>query len=256
MSVYDKLDLERYSRQLGLLGVEGQLRLAEATVAVVGLGGLGSVAALYLAAAGVGRLILVDRDNVEPSNLNRQILYVEADVGKPKAVVAAERLSKLNPRLDAVPVPEEVDEGLARWIAGEADVVVDALDNWEARLLLDEAAWLKGKPLVHGAVEALRGQATTVKRGVTGCLACIAPPAPRRGCTAILGPAAGVIGSIEALEAVKVLAGAGEPLYNKLLYLDLARGVSTHVIPLKPLPCEACRGRIERLWKGGVEGES
>lgn len=251
MSIYDKLDLDRYSRQLGLLRVEGQLRLLEATVAVVGLGGLGSVAAYYLAAAGVGRLILVDKDVVEVNNLNRQLLYHTGDVGKPKAVVAAERLSKLNPSLEAVPVPEELDWSLARWLAREADVIVDALDNWRARLLLDEAAWDKGKPLVHGAVEALRGQATTVKRGVTGCLACIAPPTPQQGCTAILGPAAGVIGSIEALEAIKVVAGVGEPLYNKLLYIDLSRGLSAHEIPLKPLPCEKCRSRIARLWGEG-----
>ena len=250
MSVYDKLDLERYSRQLGLLRVDGQLKLLESTIAVVGLGGLGSIIAYYLAAAGAGRLILVDKDNVEASNLNRQLLYYTSDIGKPKAVIAAERLEKLNPNIEAVSVPEELDWGLARRLAKEADVIVDALDNWRARLLLDEAAWYMGKPLVHGAVEALRGQATTVKRGVTGCLACIAPPKPQQGCTAILGPAAGVIGSIEALEALKLVTGVGEPLYNKLLYIDLTRGLSAHEIPLKPLPCERCRERITRLWQG------
>jgi molybdopterin/thiamine biosynthesis adenylyltransferase len=242
----DLLDFERFSRQLGLLGVEGQLSLASSTVAVVGLGGLGSVAAFYLAAAGVGRLILVDKDVVDVSNLHRQVLYVSRDAGKPKAVVAAERLKEVFPAVTVEAYPEELTPALASRIAREADVIVDALDNWRARLMLDEAAWREGKPLVHAAAERLYGQATTVKRGETGCLACIAPPnIDAEGCQSILGPVVGILGSLEALEAIKLLAGVGEPLFNKLLVVDASKGLRVDVVLLKPMSCEECRRRLE-----------
>ncbi|MCE4610930.1 MAG: HesA/MoeB/ThiF family protein [Desulfurococcales archaeon] len=239
------LDFERFSRQLGLLGVEGQLSLASSTVAVVGLGGLGSVAALYLAGAGVGRLILVDKDVVESNNLHRQILYTEADIGKPKAVVAAERLKGINGKIRIEAIPEPLDPQLALEIARNSDVIVDALDNWRSRLLVDAAAWREGKPLVHGAAERLYGQATTVKKGVTGCLACIAPPnIEASGCQAILGPVVGILGSIQALEAIKVITGVGEPLYNKLLILDAATP-SINIISLKPIDCGLCIDKLK-----------
>ena len=245
MSALERLDLERYSRQIALLRANGQLRLLNSTVAVVGLGGLGSIASMYLAAAGVGRLILIDKDMVERNNLNRQLLYTTRDEGKPKSVVAAERLAQLNPDVEIEAIPQELDYSLAAEITKKADVVVDALDNWSARLILDMHAWRLGKPLVHAAVEAMRGQATTVKRGVTGCLACIAPPGLGGGCNAILGPLPGILGSLEALEAIKIIAGVGEPLYNKLLYLDASRGLEATVIPLKPAPCERCLESLE-----------
>ena len=239
------LDFERFSRQLGLLGVDGQLSLASATVAIIGLGGLGSASALYLAGAGVGRLILVDRDVVEVNNLHRQILYIEADVGKPKAVVAAERVKEINDKIRVEAVPEPLDPQIALEVAKKADVIIDALDNWKSRLLLDVAAWREGKPLIHAAAERLYGQATTVKRGITGCLACIAPPnIEASGCQAILGPVVGILGSLQALEAVKVLTGVGEPLYNKLLILD-AVAPSINIINLKPIDCHLCLEKLK-----------
>ncbi len=240
----DLLDFELYSRQIGLLGVDGQLALASSTVAVVGLGGLGSAATLYLAAAGVGRMILVDKDVVDKSNLHRQILYGAADIGKPKAVVAAEAVKRLNPKIDVEAVPEPLDLQLASWLAREADVIIDAVDNWRTRLLLDEAAWRMGKTLVHAAAERLHGQATTVKRGVTGCLACIAPSnIEASGCQSILGPVVGMLGSLQALEAVKVITGVGEPLYNKLLIVD-GSTMTFEVLKLKPIECSKC---LEKL---------
>ncbi len=240
----DKLDFERYSRQLGLIHVEGQLKLLSSTVAVVGLGGLGSIAAYYLAASGVGRLILVDRDEVEVNNLNRQLLYTKKDVGKPKALAAASVLSRLNPDIEVVPIADEVDWSLARKLSREADIIVDSLDNWKTRLYLDRAAWLEGKPLVHAAAEGLYGQATTVKRGYTGCLACLAPSdIDRAGCQAILGPTVGLLGSIEAMEVIKLATGIGEPLFNKLLVVD-ARTYRVDEIRLAPMDCDECWKRV------------
>ena len=235
--------LARYVRQLGILGIEGQEALSRARVAVVGLGGLGSAAAYYLAAAGVGELVLVDGDSVELHNLNRQILYDESDVGLPKAVLAARRVRAFNPDVRVRPVQERLDSSNAAKLLGEVDVIVDGLDNWEARLALDEYAWDAGVPLVHAAVERWHGQLTVVKRGITGCLACLAPPRPRRRCVSIIGPAAGLVGLLEAMEAIKVVTGVGEPAYNKLVVID-AMTPSIDVVPLKPVPCEECRSRL------------
>ncbi|MCE4604017.1 MAG: HesA/MoeB/ThiF family protein [Aeropyrum sp.] len=243
-SIFDKLDLERFSRQIGLLGASGQLKLASSTVAVVGLGGLGSLAAAYLAAAGVGRLILVDGDKVETSNLHRQVLYRTDDVGKYKAVVAAERLQAINPGVDVEPVPEVLDVNLALEIVREADVLVDGLDNWKGRLALDAAAWSLGKTLVHGAAERLYGQVTTIRRGESSCLACLSPTnVDAAGCTTILGPTVGVVASLQVLETLKVLANLGEPLYNKLLIVDLGR-TAIEILPVKPPSCDICLGRL------------
>ncbi|BAN90469.1 HesA/MoeB/ThiF family protein [Aeropyrum camini] len=245
----ERLDLNLYSRQLGLLGARGQLRLASARVAVVGLGGLGSLAAAYLAAAGVGRLILVDRDVVEPSNLNRQVLYGRGDVGKYKAVVAAERLAEMNPEAEVEPIPEPLDPILAEDLAQEADVIVDGLDNWMARLWLDAAAWRRGRPLVHGAAERMHGQVTTVERGRSSCLACIAPSNPElSGCTAIIAPTVGVVSSLEVLEALKLLAGVGEPLYSRLAIIDLTYP-RIEVLRLAQMDCGLCLTRL----KGGED---
>ena len=229
----------RYVRQLGLLGEEGQERLSEASVAVVGLGGLGSAVSLYLAAAGVGRLILVDPDRVEPHNLNRQVLYDESDVGLPKAYLAARRVRAQNPRVRVDPYPTAVSGENVEELLGDADVIVDALDNWEARLVLDRYAWMEGKPLVHAAVERWYGQLTVVQRGRTSCLACLAPERPGRTCTQILGPVAGILGLMEALEVIKIVTGAAEPAYNKLVVVD-AKTLTIDTIPLDPAPCPRC----------------
>ena len=231
----------RYVRQLGLLGEEGQERLSEASVAVVGLGGLGSAVSLYLAAAGVGRLILVDPDRVEPHNLNRQVLYDESDVGLPKAFLAARRVRALNPLVRVEAYPVAVGEDNVGDLLGGADVIVDGLDNWEARLVLDRFAWREGKPLVHAAAERWYGQLTVVERGRTSCLACLAPERPGRSCTQILGPVAGMLGLMEALEVIKLVTGVAEPAYNRLVVLD-ARSLSLDVIPLDPRPCPRCPG--------------
>ena len=231
--------LSRYARQLPLLRAEGQEALSEAKVAVIGLGGLGSAVSIYLAAAGVGELILVDGDFVEIHNLNRQILYSTSDLGLPKAYIAAKRIKELNPEVRVRPIQAKLAPENIEKILSEADVIVDGLDNWEARLVIDAYAWKTGKTFIHGAAESHYGQVTTIKRGVTTCLACLAPRVLRRACLAILGPTAGIIGLLEALEAIKVITGIGEPLYNKIAVID-TKIPSIDIIEIKPEPCGAC----------------
>ncbi len=240
----------RYERQVMLWGVEGQERLRASTVAVIGVGGLGSNAALLLALEGVGRLILVDHDVVEESNLNRQPLYRPGDVGKPKAEVAAKRLEEINPEVSVeahvLRVSWETLDDTKSVIAG-AHVVIDGLDSWEARHALDAAAWEARKPLVHGAVEEWRGQATTIIPGRTMCLRCLVPrPTPPRP-VPVAPPIVSIIASVQALEATRILLGWEPLLANRLLYLDASR-LAFEMLALEPRgEClEACRGSAMR----------
>ncbi|MCE4618100.1 MAG: HesA/MoeB/ThiF family protein [Desulfurococcales archaeon] len=244
MSAYDKLDLERYSRQIPVFHMSGQIRLAESAAAVVGLGGLGSLISYYLAAAGVGKLVLVDGESVELSNLNRQILYETEDIGLPKAVLAAKRLKGLNPNVDVVPHPKPIDRSNVSEVLDGVDIIIDALDDWSARLVLDEFAEKTGVPLIHGAVDGLFGQATTVVPGKTPCLACIAPKRlGDRGCRAAVGPVVGLIASLEALEALKILSGLKPSMAGYLVVVD-ARDLHVDVIKLEKVDCGICRSRI------------
>jgi molybdopterin/thiamine biosynthesis adenylyltransferase len=241
----DRIDVVRYSRQLPLLGALGQLRLLETSVAVVGLGGLGSLVSLYLAALGVGRLIIVDYDVVGVENLNRQILYTTDDVGKPKALVAERRLRDLNPLVEVEARNVKITrDNVAEALEG-ADIVVDGLDDWRTRLVLDEYAWETGKPYVHAAVDSYYGQVTVIQRGVTTCLACITPkPIPEPGCRAIVAPTVGITASIEVMEVLKLATKIGQPSYNKLIVIDSLKP-SIDEVPLKPTTdCTKCREKL------------
>lgn len=218
-------DLERYDRQIMVWGAEGQEKLKAATVAVVGVGGLGSPVAYYLTAAGVGRIILVDSEKPELSNLNRQILHWEEDVGRnPKPESAAWKLRRFNSDVEIITYTGRLEEGNIGEVLGEADVIVDCLDNFETRFLLDDFAQKTGKPLVHGAVEKTYGQVTTVIPGKTKGLREIFKNVSGRkeGKFPIIGATAGLVGSIQAMEVIKLITGFGEPLLNKLLIVDLA----------------------------------
>ena len=218
---------ERYDRQLRILGKEGQEKLRSTTVAVVGLGGLGSIITYYLAAAGVGRLIVIDDGLVELSNLNRQILYTTSDIGLPKAYIAAARLTE-----------ENVDR-----LLGDADILVDALDNWETRHILNRYAVGSGKPLIHGAVQGFYAQVTTVIPGKGPCLACFLPEPPKpRGVIPIIGAVVGIVASFQASEVIKLATGLGEPLVGRLLVIDAYKG-ATDTVELKRNPnCPVCGG--------------
>ena len=249
---------ERHHRQriLAEVGEEGQRRLARASVAIVGVGGLGSPVALYLAAAGVGRLGLIDDQKVEASNLNRQVVYEECDIGRTKVEAAAGRLLLLDPALRVDARQENVRASNVAELFSEYDLVVDGTDAFEMKFLLNDAAVLVGKPLVYGAVLQWGGQVTTIVPGGP-CLRCLfsEPPDPDSVLTCeqagIIGAATGVVGSVQAEEALKVLLGAGTLLSGRIFRHDGLQG-ETRVTPFPKDPnCPACspRARITDLTR-------
>ena len=215
--------LLRYDRQIKVegFGREGQLKLKQACVAVIGLGGLGCPSATYLAMAGIGRLKLVDKGRIDLSDLNRQFLYGPEDLGKPKARVAAERLGSLNPDVEVEALEIELDENSLPEVLDGVDVVLDGLDNWRTRFLVNEACVKAGVPFVHAGIRGFYGQMTTVIPGRGPCLRCIlkATP-PEEELVPVVGPTPGVLGSLQALEAIKILTDLGEPLVGRLLIFD------------------------------------
>ncbi len=238
-------DFERelYSRQLQLIGAEGQLKLKRARVLVAGLGGLGSAVSIYLAAMGVGTLILLDREVVELSNLQRQVLYNVEDLGKPKPLVAAEKLRRINPYLKVEALHTELSENALLKI--DADVYVDALDNWPARFTLDKVAWAKGKPLVHGGVRGFYGQVTVIVPGVTPCLRALfqfTGETREETPLQVFPTTPGIIGLIEALETAKIILGVGSTLTNRLLIYNGLQP-SFEIIEFKPDP-----KMLEKCW--------
>ncbi len=239
--------LLRYSRQIMLpgFGIEGQERLRASSVLVVGLGGLGSPAAMYLAAAGVGRLLLADFDAVDLSNLQRQILHTTERIGSPKAESARLTLSALNPDVDLVTVKRSLNEETLPALVGDVDLVLDGSDNFATRFAVNAACTAAGKPLVSGAAIRMEGQVAVFSGRPGGpCYQCLYPRdgALDETCTAngVLAPVVGIIGSIQATEAIKVLAGIGEPLYGRLLLLDAA-AMEWRSLRLPPDPnCPIC----------------
>jgi len=223
-----KDQIARYSRQLILpeVGVQGQERLLKSSILIIGAGGLGSPAALYLAAGGVGRIGIIDRETVAVSNLHRQILHATADVGRPKGESGRERLHALNPGINVVALQESLTADNALGVLGDYDVIVDGSDNFSTRYLVNDACVLLGKPLVHGGVVHLRGQVMSIRPGRSACFRCVFPEPPAAGAVpscqeaGVLGAAAGVLGSLMAHEALKLLLEIGEPLVNRLLVFD------------------------------------
>ena len=219
---------ERYARQTMLpeIGPEGQRRLAASSVLLVGVGGLGSPAALYLTGAGVGRLGLADPDTVSESNLQRQVLYTESQIGRPKPAAARERLAALSSSTRFDLHPEGLTAENARELVAAYDLVVEGCDNFATRYLLDEACAEVGRPWVYGSIGAFHGQ-VSLFNGRTGRrytelypdreALCALP----RSTAGVLGTVPGVIGAIEASEAIKWIAGFGEPLEGKLFTIDL-----------------------------------
>lgn len=221
--------LQRYSRHLLLpeIDIEGQERLSGATVLLLGAGGLGSPVAMYLVASGIGRLVLLDDDRVDLGNLQRQILHATADVGRLKTDSALDRLHALNPDVAISGISRRLDLDELATEAERADVIVDASDNFETRFALSAAAHRARRPLVFGAAIGLRGQVTLFdhRRPDSPCLACLYPPEAIEeagGCAAsgVLAPLTGVIGSMMAVVALKVLLGMGDTLCGRLLRFD------------------------------------
>lgn len=246
---------ERYSRHLLLpqVGVEGQRKLEAARVLLVGAGGLGSPAAFYLAAAGVGRLRIADDDVVDKSNLQRQILHGDARIGMAKVASAAQALGALNPRVHVEAVRERITSANVERLLEGVDVVVDGADNFPARYLLNDACVKLGKPLVYGAVQQFDGQVSVFDagrhRGQCACYRCLFPEpppaefAPNCAEAGVLGVLPGVIGLLQANEAIKLLLDIGEPLHNRLLHFE-ALATRFRETKLRPDPdCLCAPGR-------------
>ncbi len=239
-------EIERYARHLVLreVGGPGQQKLKGASVLIVGAGGLGSPAALYLAAAGVGALFIADPDVVDASNLQRQILYAEADVVRPKAEAAADRLAALNPHIFVAGYNGAFDDSTADELCEGVDIVLDGTDDFSVRYAVNAACVAHDKPLVSGAIGRWTGQV-----GVFGrrpCYRCLVPEIPPEAETCsvvgVVGALAGVVGSMMALEAVKLVVGAGEALQGRLMIYD-ALSAETRTVRVGADPeCPVCGG--------------
>ena len=247
---FSEEEVERYARHLVLreVGGPGQQALKAARVAIVGAGGLGAPAALYLAAAGVGRIMLIDHDTVSLSNLQRQILFEAGDVGTLKVEVAAERLTGMNPHVTIEPAASALTPDNALALFSEVDLVLDGTDNFTTRFVVNQACVEVGRPLVSGAIGRWTGQVGVFVG--QPCYRCLVPDTPpdAETCSAVgvVGALAGVIGSMMALEAIKLITGAGESLTGRLLIYDgLAAEARTVRIGADP-ECDVC-GAVEPL---------
>ncbi len=241
-------ELRRYSRHIALpeVGLDGQLRLRQARVLVVGAGGLGSPVALYLAAAGVGRIGLVDDDRVDLTNLQRQVLYGTSDLDLPKTERARLRLVDLNPHVEIVPHELRLGAANALDVLGPYDVVIDGSDNFPTRYLVSDACVLLGKPHVYGSIYRFEGQVSLFWAGRGPCYRCLYPEPPEPGTVpscaegGVLGILPGVIGALQATEAIKLVLGRGTPLLGRLVLFD-ALELRFRELALRRDPaCPAC----------------
>ena len=239
-------EIERYARHLVLaeVGGPGQQRLKAARVGLIGLGGVGAPAALYLAAAGIGTLRLIDDDTVALSNLQRQIAFDVADIGRPKVEAGAEALTALNPHVRVEPFAGRLTVATAARLVEGCDVVVDGTDDFETRFAVNAACVAARIPLVSGALGRWNGQVGVF----TGrpCYRCLVPGAPPEAETCarvgVMGALAGVVGSMVALEAIKLIAGAGQPLAGRLLIYDGLAGTARTVTVAADPDCPVCAG--------------
>ena len=247
MAKFSEEEVERYARHLVLreVGGPGQQALKAARVLVVGAGGLGAPAALYLAAAGVGTLGLADADAVSLSNLQRQVLYVTKDAGRPKVEAAAERLMALNPHVQVQAHPVMLDAANAEGLVAGYDLVLDGCDNFPTRFAVSDACLATGKPLVSGAIGRWTGQVAVFRgRPCYRCLTQETPPdAETCAAMGVVGALAGVVGSMMALEAVKLITGAGAALEGRLWIYDGLSGESRTVRVGADPECPACGPR-------------
>jgi len=233
---------QRYHRQIILpgWGEEGQEKVKEAVVFIAGAGGLGSPVAIYLAAAGVGRIRICDHSEPELSNLNRQILHTDRDIGKKKAISAQETLREINPHVQVEPLPVFIERENIDILVGDAQIIIDCMDNFPTRHVLNECAVRKGIPFVHGGVIGMCGQITFIHTPQTPCLKCIFPGSPPREVFPIVGATPGVIGTLQAVEALKFITGIGENLKGRLLIWDGERMVFQEIVINKYPNCPVC----------------
>lgn len=231
---------ERYKRQILLFGEDGQEQLKGAHIFIAGAGGLGSPIALYLAVAGIGTITIVDMDVVDQSNLNRQILHTDRDIGKKKTVSAIEKLTEYNPDITINAIDTTIGEDNIHELVGRADGIVDAMDNYPVRYLLNRVALEKKVPFFHGAIRGFYGQATTIIPGKTPCLACIFPKAPPKEVFPVVGVTPGVIGTVQATEVIKYLTKRGDLLANRLFIWDGLAATAEEIATEKNPACPVC----------------
>jgi len=248
---------EFYSRQLVLpeLGRRGQDKLKRSKVAIVGLGGLGSASTLYLALAGVGYLRIVDQDTVELNNLHRQILYSLDDLRYPKVEAAARRIQETNPNVKVEPILENVREDNVEKVVKDMDCVVDGLDNMKTRYLINRTCAKHQIPYVFGAAIGIEGNLSVFAPPETPCLECILPglddsQLPTCQTRGVLGTTAGIIGTMQAMESVKLLTGIGENLKGKLMICDFRDMYFTKINIFKRPDCPACQSKIAKSITG------
>jgi len=239
---------EKYIRQTMLFGVEGQEKLRMARVFVAGTGGLGSPISTYLAVAGVGKIIIADFDVVDSSNLNRQFLHYERDIGRDKVKSAKKKLMSMNQEIKVETIKEKITDENADSIVPPCDLIIDALDNFDTRHVLNNLAVERKIPLIHGAVSGYRGQVTTVIPGKTPCLYCIFPNSFKKEVFPVLGTTPGIIGTIQANEAIKYITGQGRLLENRLLLWDGFSSSFSELNINKTENCPVCgiTGRSEK----------
>lgn len=234
----------RYDRQMLIdgWGEEGQARLKASSVFIAGAGGLGSPVSIYLAVAGIGEIRICDADRIELSNLNRQILHPDARIGELKSASAAQTLKELNPTLKIVTYPNYLDEHNAGDLIGTPDIVVDCLDNFETRYVLNAYCIKENIPLVHGAIWGMMGQVTFVHPPETPCLKCIFPEPPPKEIFPVVGVTPGIVGSLQVAEVLKHLTGVGTTLKGKLLIIDAEEMFFNPVKMERQPSCPDCGG--------------
>lgn len=238
---------ERYHRQLIYpnWGESGQKKLKKAVVFIAGAGGLGNPVACYLAASGVGFLRICDDQKIEPSNLNRQILYREQDIGSKKVVKTQRYLEQINSNVRITHICEQIAEENIDKLIGHAQILVDCLDNYPARAVLNQFAVRNRLPLVHAGVNGMHGQITFIHPPETPCLNCFYPNITENDVLPVIGATPGVIGCLQVLEVLKFLTGIGETLKNRLLHWDGENMIFDKVLIKKNPECRSCSRRMD-----------
>ena len=239
--------VQRFSRHIIMpqVGSIGQRKLMDASVLLIGAGGLGSPLAMYLAAAGVGKIGIVDFDDVDITNLHRQLLHGHDDIGRPKVDSAEDTIREINPDAEIVKIAKHINSENAMEIAEEFDILIDGTDNFPTRYLINDLGVLMDKPVIHGSIFMFDGQVTTFLPG-QGCYRCLYPAPPPPGMVpscaeaGVLGVLPGIIGSLMATEAIKLILGIGKPLVNRLLMVD-ALDMDMRTVKIRKDPnCPAC----------------
>ncbi len=259
---FTESQITRYSRHIPLpeVGGKGQKKLAKGRILLVGAGGLGSPAALYLAAAGIGTIGLIDSDVVDLSNLQRQVLHHTNDVGRPKVISGKEKVQALNPDVEVRLYEERLNASNALKICADYDVIIDGVDNLPGKFLINDACFFADKPLVHGGILRFDGRLMTIIPKKSACYRCIfkAPPPPGlvASCqeAGVIGVLAGIIGTLQATEALKLLLGIGRPLTDRLLDFDARRTHFREIRVRRNPDCPLC-GKSPSITELVEEGD-